>query len=40
LIIRRLFGFSGNSLVAGAVSSNATRTDPVEIADYIDSLKP
>jgi len=40
LIIRRLFGFSGNSLVAGAVSSSATRTDPAEIADYIDSLKP
>jgi len=40
LIIRRLFGFSGTSLVAGAVSGAATRTDPTEIADYIDSLKP
>jgi hypothetical protein len=40
LIIRRLFGFSGNSLVTGAVSINATRTEPSEIADYIDSLRP
>ncbi len=37
LIIRRLFGFSGDSLISGAVSSTATRSDPDEIADYIDS---
>ncbi|MEL0131705.1 MAG: thrombospondin type 3 repeat-containing protein, partial [Betaproteobacteria bacterium] len=40
LIIRRLFGFSGESLVAGAVGSGAERSDPAEIASYIDSLKP
>ena len=40
MIIRRLFGFSGSTLVNGALSSDATRTDPVEIAEYIDSLSP
>ena len=40
MIIRRLFGFSGETLVAGAVAPDATRTDPNEIADYIDSLSP
>ncbi len=38
MIIRRLFGFSGESLVAGALSASAERTDPDEIAAYIDSL--
>jgi len=40
MIIRRLFGFSGETLVGGAVAPDATRTDPKEIADYIDSLSP
>jgi len=40
MIIRRLFGFSGTSLIAGAVSATATRTQSVEIATYIDSLVP
>jgi hypothetical protein len=40
LIIRRLFGFSGDSLISGAVSLTATRSDPDEIAAYIDSLMP
>jgi hypothetical protein len=40
MIIRRLFGFSGTSLIAGAVSATATRTQSVEIAAYIDSLMP
>jgi len=40
LIIRRLFGFSGTSLTAGAVSGTATRTDATEIANYIDGLRP
>ena len=40
LIIRRLFGFEGSALTAGALGSNATRTDPDEIKDYIDSLSP
>ena len=40
MIIRRLFGFSGPSLTAGAVSGSATRTDSADIAAYIDSLLP
>ena len=40
LIIRRLFGFSGESLTNGAVGTDATRTDADEIAAYIDSLIP
>ena len=40
LIIRRLFGFSGTSLTVGAVSSDAERQDPDEIAAYIDGLMP
>ena len=40
LIIRRLFGFEGSALTAGALGSNATRTDPGEIKNYIDSLSP
>ena len=40
LIIRRLFGFSGGSLTAGAVGTEATRSDPDDIRDYIDSLSP
>ena len=40
LIIRRLFGFSGTSLTVGAVSSDAVRQDPDEIAAYIDGLMP
>ena len=38
MIIRRLFGFSGSTLTNGAVSNTAQRTDPVEIANYIDRL--
>ena len=38
IIIRHLFGFSGNSLVAGALGSNAQRTDPAELKAHIDSL--
>ena len=40
LVIRRLFQFSGSSLTAGAVAGDAARSDPDEIADYIDSLSP
>ena len=40
MIIRRLFGFSGPSLTAGAVSGSATRSDSADIAAYIDSLLP
>ena len=35
LLIRYLFGFSGDSLISGAVGTNATRTTSTEIQDYI-----
>ena len=38
LILRRLFGFSGEALTAGALG-NCTRCGATEIADYIDSLR-
>ncbi|MDC3331374.1 thrombospondin type 3 repeat-containing protein, partial [Pseudomonadales bacterium] len=38
LIIRRLFGFSGTTLVAGSVASDGARTDATAIARYIDAL--
>ena len=40
MIIRRLFGFSGESLVSDALAPEATRTDPDEIQAYIDGLVP
>ena len=40
LIIRRLFGFEGESLTAGAVGQNAQRPEAADIARYIDGLKP
>jgi hypothetical protein len=38
LILRRLFGFSGPTLITGAVAGNCTRCDAPAIANYIDSL--
>ena len=40
LIVRHLFGFTGNSLIDGAVNTNATRTTADEIASAIDDLIP
>ncbi|MGB1616854.1 MAG: thrombospondin type 3 repeat-containing protein, partial [Pseudomonadales bacterium] len=40
LIIRHRFGFTGSSLTSGALGTNANRTDPDEISDYIESLVP
>lgn len=40
LIIRRLFGFEGASLVSGAISPDGERQDAAEIAAYIDGLRP
>ncbi len=39
LALRRLADFSGQALVEGALAPDATRTDPQEIADYIDRSK-
>tara|TARA_Y100000385_G_scaffold209921_1_gene217746 strand:+ start:262 stop:645 length:384 start_codon:yes stop_codon:yes gene_type:complete len=35
LVIRHLFGFSGDSLTSGAVSGEANRDDPDSIAGYL-----
>lgn len=41
LIVRYLFGLTGNSLIAGgALGGTATRTDPVAIKNYLDSIRP
>jgi hypothetical protein len=39
LIIRELFGFSGESLITGAVSDGATRDTSSTVVDYIKSIK-
>ncbi len=38
LVLRRLFGFSGPSLVTGAVGNGCLRCDPASIQSYIDSI--
>ena len=38
LILRHLFGFSGDTLINGAIASDATRTTANEIANAIDDL--
>ena len=40
LIIRYLLGFSGNSLIDGAVGTDATRKTSEEIEDYIKARLP
>ena len=40
LLIRYLFGFSGNSLTSGAVGAAATRTSDQEISAYISERLP
>ncbi|MEO7253437.1 MAG: Ig-like domain-containing protein, partial [Casimicrobium sp.] len=40
LIVRYLFGLTGNALVSGALGGTATRTDPVAIKSYLDSIRP
>jgi hypothetical protein len=39
LIIRDLFGFSGDSLITGAVTNGATRDTSSSVVDYIKSIK-
>lgn len=38
VIIRHLFGFTGNALTDGAVDSNGQRTDPTAIQNYLTSI--
>jgi hypothetical protein len=39
-VIRYLFGFRGDALIAGAVDSEATRKTSEEISQAIESLMP
>lgn len=38
IILRHLFGFTGESLTAGVLGSGAQRTEPEAISEYLDSL--
>jgi hypothetical protein len=40
LIIRYLFGLSGNSLTANAIGATAHRTTPAAIVQYLDDIRP
>ena len=40
LLIRYFFGFRGDSLICGAVGTDATRTTSSEIEDYIKARVP
>ena len=40
ILIRYLFGFSGDSLIGGAIGTNATRTTSTEIEGYIKPRVP
>jgi hypothetical protein len=40
LLIRYLFGFSGDSLISGAVGTGATRDTPEEVEAYIEARLP
>ena len=40
LAIRFLFGFTDAALVDGALDLGATRTDPAEVAGFLDRLMP
>ena len=40
LVLRYVFGFSGESLIDGVVADNATRTSAAEIEAHLESLMP
>ena len=40
ILLRYLFGFTGNALTAGALSVDAMRTDPAQILQYLNQIKP
>ncbi|MFL2500164.1 MAG: reprolysin-like metallopeptidase [Porticoccaceae bacterium] len=40
MLLRYLFGLTGNSLVEGAVANNAARTDAADIETYIEAYMP
>lgn len=40
IAIRYLFGFSGSVLISGAIGAGSSRTDPTEIANYLNDVRP
>ena len=40
LVLRYLFGFTGPSLIAGAIGPAATRTTAAQILDYLTNIRP
>ncbi len=40
IVVRYLFGLTGDALVSGALGGTATRTDPIAIKDYLDGIRP
>ena len=40
LLIRYLFGFSGDSLISGAIGTGATRRTAAEVGAYIKARVP
>ena len=40
IITRYMFGLTGSPLSAGAIGSNAKRTDPTQIVNYLDGVRP
>ena len=40
LALRYLFGLTGLPLTAGALGDGATRTDPGEMVDYLNDIRP
>ena len=40
LLIRYLFGLSGNTLTSGALGADAQRTDPLAVAQYMANIRP
>ena len=39
IITRYMFGLTGSALSAGAIGSNAKRTDPTQIVNYLDGVR-
>ncbi len=40
LVLRYLFGLTGNTLTTGALGPGATRSDPADVKSYLDGIKP
>ena len=40
ILLRYLFGFTGDALTANALGANATRIDPAQILSYLNQIRP